>query len=109
MFCFKFHQNRTINEELDFFEGGGAPRGLGGLYIHKFISQLLLVNIRKCCFKFHQNRTINKEFYFWGAKFFRRAPRGQGARFQKIEKVSYRSVVPSHTKNFSILAQLEKV
>ena len=23
--CFKFHQNHTINEEFDFFEGGGIP------------------------------------------------------------------------------------
>ena len=24
MLCFKFHKNRTINEEIDFFEGGGG-------------------------------------------------------------------------------------
>ena len=37
----KFHQNRPINEEIDVFEGReerGAP-------YHKFLSQLLLVNI----------------------------------------------------------------
>ena len=28
MLCFKFHQNRTIIEKLDFFEGGGEG-GLG--------------------------------------------------------------------------------
>ena len=30
MLCFKFHQNRTINEKVDFFEGGAAytERGL---------------------------------------------------------------------------------
>ena len=39
MLCFKFHQNRTINEELDFFEGGAE------VPIHKFLSQLSLVNI----------------------------------------------------------------
>ena len=29
MLCFKFHQNRPINEKFDFFEGegGGAPGG----------------------------------------------------------------------------------
>ena len=25
MFCFKFEQNRTINEEFDYFECGGFP------------------------------------------------------------------------------------
>ena len=39
MFCFKFQQNRTINEELDFIEGrgGGAP-GVEGAPNHKFLS-----------------------------------------------------------------------
>ena len=27
MFCFKFQQNRTINEELDFRRGEGKARG----------------------------------------------------------------------------------
>ena len=34
---------------------------------------------------------------------------GRGTRFQKFEKSSYRTVVSSHTENFSILAQLESV
>ena len=35
--CFKFQQNRTKNEELDFFEWGGEglPEG-NGAPIHKF-------------------------------------------------------------------------
>ena len=47
MLHFKFHQNRTINEEFDFFEGGGGGGAAGGqgAPIHKFLSQLLLVNI----------------------------------------------------------------
>ena len=46
MLCFKFHQNRPINEEFDFFdEGAKRPPGGKGVPIHKFISQLLLVNI----------------------------------------------------------------
>ena len=47
MWCFKFHQNRTINEEFYFFEGGGGegPQGSIEAPIHKFLSQLLLVNI----------------------------------------------------------------
>ena len=36
---FKFQQNRTLNEQFDFFEG---KRG-GGTLIFKFQSQLLLV------------------------------------------------------------------
>ena len=30
MLCFKFHQNRTINEEFDYFEGEG-----GGIRPHR--------------------------------------------------------------------------
>ena len=46
--CFKFHQNRTINEEFNFFEGEGEGHpGDKGTPIHKFLSQLLLVNICK--------------------------------------------------------------
>ena len=33
----------------------------------------------------------------------------RGTQLQKIEKTSHRKVVPSHTDNFSILAQLESV
>ena len=48
--CFKFHQNPPINEEFDFFEGGGGgPPGVEGAPIYKFISQLLFLNILKCC------------------------------------------------------------
>ena len=42
--CFKFQQSRTINEEVDFIEDGGKT------LISKFLSQLLLLNIRKFCF-----------------------------------------------------------
>ena len=45
---FKFQQIHTINEEFDFFEEGGRG-ALGGKEapIHKFQSQLLLVDILK--------------------------------------------------------------
>ena len=33
MFCFKFQQNRIINEELDFWRGGGDGKGTS---IYKF-------------------------------------------------------------------------
>ena len=49
MLCFKFNQNRPINEEFDFFEVGGreekGPPAGEGAPIHKMLSQLLLVNI----------------------------------------------------------------
>ena len=44
-FCFKFQQNRTINEEFDF--GGGMGEG-NVTPIHKFDSQLLFLNVWKC-------------------------------------------------------------
>ena len=39
MFCFKFQQNHTINEEFDFFEGGGGIGAPGGEEApnHKFL------------------------------------------------------------------------
>ena len=54
--CFKFQEYRIINEEFDFWRGGGY-----GDPIHEF--ELLLVNM--FCFKFQQNRTINEEFDFF--------------------------------------------
>ena len=47
MRCFKFQQNRIINEEFHFFEGGGeeGPPGGKGAPIHKFLTKLLLVSI----------------------------------------------------------------
>ena len=58
-------------------------------------------------FKFHQNRTINEEFDFSGVK---GAERGEGSLdFKNSKKALYRTVVPTHTKNFNILAELENV
>ena len=48
MLCFKFHQNRPINEEFKFIEVGGGAPGEKRAPIHKFLSQLLLVNALKC-------------------------------------------------------------
>ena len=45
MFCFKFHENQQVNEEFVFLIGGGGVPGGNGAPIHKFVSQLLLVNI----------------------------------------------------------------
>ena len=51
--CFKFHQNRPINEEFDFFEerrGGRDPRGVGIERVREFINFYLNYSssIRKC-------------------------------------------------------------
>ena len=51
------------------------------------------------CFKFHQNRPINEELDCWGG--FMTPKGGQGARFQKFEKASYRTVVRTHIENVS--------
>ena len=59
---FKFHQNRTINKKIDFFEGGTAnSEGGQGIILKK-------KNIKptKChpeislCTKFHPNWTMGK-------------------------------------------------
>ena len=52
-------------------------------------------------FKCHQ---INEEFDFWGVNEGKRGPR-----YQKFENVLHRTVVPTHTENFSIIAELESV
>ena len=50
MFQFKFDQNRTNNEEFDFFEG--RERVGGGLpFLSKFESQLLFVYYEKIFFR----------------------------------------------------------
>ena len=61
----------------------------------------------KMCFKFHQNRPINEEFDFWEGRILSVGPRG--ARFQKLQNASYKTVFSTHSKNFSILAELESV
>ena len=66
--------------------------------------------MKMLCSKFHQNRPINEEFDFLGGQILSEGPEGvRGTRFQKFEKAQYRTVVLSHTENFSILGQLESV
>ena len=45
MLCFKFHQNRPINEEFDFFEEGGRGlRGVRGpLFINFYLNYYWLI------------------------------------------------------------------
>ena len=64
--------------------------------------------MKMLCFKLQQKRTINKEFDFWGIKGAEGG--GEGVpRFQKFEKATHRTVVPTHTENISTLATLENV
>ena len=61
-------------------------------------------------FKFLQNWAINEEFYFWGGKILFGGPTGgRVARFLKIEKSLYRTVISTHDQNLSILAELKSV
>ena len=61
MLRFTFQQNRTINDECDFFEGG-----IKRTPIYKIVILIIIGEYMKIwCFKFHQNCAINKEFDFW--------------------------------------------
>ena len=96
-----------MNEEIDVFEGRG---GEGGPLSLIFISIIIGEYMKTFCFKFHQSRAINEKFYVWGeGKILPRGPKeGRVARFQKIEKSLYKTVLSTHSQNFSILAELEK-
>ena len=60
--------------------------------------------------KLHQNHAINEKCDFWRGQILAEGPEGgRRTRFQKFEKASYRTVVSTHTENFSILALLESV
>ena len=51
-----------------------------------------------------------KNLTFRGVRFLRGGPRGaEGPDFKKFEKSSYRTVVSTHTENFSILTLSESV
>ena len=51
-----------------------------------------------------------KNFTFGGAKFFVGVPReAEWPDFKKIEKSLYKTMVSTHSQNFSILAELESV
>ena len=53
--------------------------------------------MKTLCFKFHQNRAVNEEFYFWGGKILSGSSKGgRVARFQKIYKSLYRTVVSAN-------------
>ena len=56
--CFKFQQNRTMNEEFDFFRGWGP-------HLKILILIIISKHMKMLGFKFHQSRAINKEFDFW--------------------------------------------
>ena len=57
-------------------------------------------------FKSQQNHITNEEFDFWVVK---GAGGGSKGCPDLKKKVSYRTVVPTYTENFNILAQLERV
>ena len=65
MLCFKFQQNRTINEHFDFFEGRGRGGADLNLNYYWYAYEIVGFHMKMFCFKFQQNRTINEEFDFW--------------------------------------------
>ena len=76
MFCFKFNQNRQINEEFYVFKGRGGEG----------VSIIIGEHMKTLCFKFHQNHQINEEFDCWGFK----GTRGfQGTPISKIQKTPH--------------------
>ena len=89
-----------------FLRGGGGPQGGKGASIHRFISQLLLVNIWKCnVSNFIKNRTINEEFDCWGVK----APRGgQEDPISKIQKSPIQNSSPNPHSKFQHYSSIRK-
>ena len=82
MLCFKFHKNRTINEEFDFFEGNGSPHGVRGLPFINLYLNYFCKYMKMLCFKFHKNRPINEEFDFFDGG-GEGSPGGEGAPINK--------------------------
>ena len=80
--CFKFHKNRTINEEFFFLRG----RGGGPLFINSYLISIIIgEHLKMLCLKFKQNFTINEEFdYFEGSAGRERPPGGKGAPIHKF-------------------------
>ena len=66
MLCFKFHQNRTVNKEFDFFEMGGGRVIEEPIFIK--CNLIIIDKHLQMCFNFNQNRPINEDFVFWGVK-----------------------------------------
>ena len=60
----------------------------------------------KMCFKFYQNRTINEEFDFWGVNGGKRGPDIKNSKKKPYTELWSQ---PTHTENFSIIAELERV
>ena len=53
MFRFKFDQNRTKNEEFDFFEGQGGGEEEVDLHFKILLSIIIGKHMRMFLFKFH--------------------------------------------------------
>ena len=111
MLYFKFHQNRPINEEFDCW-GFKGPRGFQGAPISKNQKSLIQNGGPNTHPKFQHSSSIRKclkmggtDLTFRGVK-SRPSSRGRGTGFQKFKKASYRTVVQTHTENFSTPAPL---
>ena len=67
MLCFKFQENRNINEEFDYYEkrGGGGGREGGDPNFWILISIIIGKHMKIFGFKFQLKCTINAEFDFF--------------------------------------------
>ena len=60
MFRFKFDQNRTKNEEFDFFEGQGGGEEEVDLHFKILLSIIIGKYMKMFLFMFNRNWTITK-------------------------------------------------
>ena len=68
VFWFKFDQNRTKNEEFDFFKGQGGGEEEVDLHFKILLSIIIGKYMKMFLFKFNRNRTITKNYLFEGGK-----------------------------------------
>ena len=109
MLCFKFHQNRKINEEFNFWGDQffrGALRGAEGPDFKISLIQNGGLNPHR---KFQHSSSIRKRFKNRGTDSAFGAvigpPKGGGrSDFRNSKKASYRTAVRTYTQKFSTLA-----
>ena len=110
--CFKFQQNRAINEEFYFWGGKILSGGPMGSRVARFKKnrKILIQNGGLNPQPKFQHSRIRKCLQigdFWEG--FRPPKGGWTTQFQESEKKTYRMVVETYSQDFSTLAQLECV
>ena len=108
--CFKFHQNRAINEESYFWGGkilSGVPRGAERPDLKKIEKSLYrtVVSIHSQNVSIlSELESVQKSVTFGGVL----GPLIWGGRSNLKKKNFYRMMVRTYSHNFSTLAQLQK-